>query len=126
MNRARTPSVSRVAVVETARLDPTFGVERQLLAQEEILGGQARVRAHTEREPLKEITEQRKDDARHHRRADDTPPLCPTHSRFGTRRCGLPFRPDPGREEYLRSTAAKRSGAESADQSRQQAPRRRS
>jgi hypothetical protein len=30
-------------VVETARLDPTFGVERQLLAEEEILGGQARV-----------------------------------------------------------------------------------
>ena len=30
-------------VVETARFDPTFDVERQLLAEEKILGGQARV-----------------------------------------------------------------------------------
>jgi hypothetical protein len=30
-------------VVETAWLDPTFDVERQLLVDEEILGGQARV-----------------------------------------------------------------------------------
>ena len=30
-------------VVEAARLDPTFDVERQLLAEEQILGGQARV-----------------------------------------------------------------------------------
>jgi hypothetical protein len=30
-------------VIETARSDPTFDVERQLLAEEEILGGQARV-----------------------------------------------------------------------------------
>jgi hypothetical protein len=42
MNRARTQREPRV-VVETARLDPTFDVARQLLAEEEILGGQARV-----------------------------------------------------------------------------------
>jgi hypothetical protein len=30
-------------VVKTARLDPTLGAECQLLAEEEILGGQARV-----------------------------------------------------------------------------------
>jgi hypothetical protein len=33
MNRARTTSVSRGGVVKTARLDPTLGVERQLLRE---------------------------------------------------------------------------------------------
>jgi hypothetical protein len=61
-------------VVKAARLDPTLAVERQLLAEEEILGGQARVRAHAEREPLQEITDQSKDNARHHRMADNTAP----------------------------------------------------
>ena len=70
-------------VVEAARLDLTLAVERQLLAEEEILGGQARMRAHAEREPVQEITDQSKDDARHHGMADDTAPSCLSHSGFG-------------------------------------------
>ena len=70
-------------VIEAARLDPTLAVERQLLAEEEILGGEARVRAHAEREKLQEITEQSKEDVTHHRRADDTAPSCRTLSGFG-------------------------------------------
>jgi hypothetical protein len=89
-------------IVEAARLDPTLAVERQLLAEEEILGGQARMRAHAEREPVQEITDQSKDDARHHRMADDTAPSCPTHSGFGTHRSAArPVRPDRIREEFF-------------------------
>ena len=54
MNRASTTSVSRAASSRRRGLTRRSRVERQLLAEEEILGGQARVGAHAEREPVQE------------------------------------------------------------------------